>query len=260
VPVLRFNAKSFKEAVKTVFWAVFVAVIFRSFFFQPFSIPSGSMKPTLLIGDFLFVSKYAYGWSQYSFPFSFPKFNGRLMGKQPERGDVVVFKLPTDTGKDYVKRLIGLPGDKVQIVRGHLFVNGKMLPYETKEAFVENNIPQGKEKRLPKCVNEPAPLGGACIKYQFRESFPSGKSYNVLNSDDNFGGADNTGEYLVPEGYYFFMGDNRDNSTDSRYTRHVGMVAYKNLIGRAELIFLSSEGRAFAFWKWRLSRFLKIIE
>ena len=229
------------ETVKVIVHALLIAVVIRTVLFQPFSIPSGSMKETLLVGDYLFVSKYAYGYSRYSIPFSPPLFSGRIWD------DVAVFKLPVDNATDYIKRVIGLPGDTVQMVDGQVVINGQPVPRERVEDYVERE-PSGRMVRVPR----------------YRETLPNGVSYETLDLVDN-GFYDNTPPYEVPAGHYFMMGDNRDNSTDSRVLSAVGYVPHENLIGRAEIIFFSvEEGQAaWQFWKWpwtvRWSRLLDLL-
>ncbi len=252
------------ETIKTVVYALLIAGVFRTLFFQPFWIPSGSMKDTLLIGDFLFVNKMAYGYSRYScspLPQLCP-FSGRVLASDPVRGDVVVFRHPT-TGADFIKRLIGLPGDTVQMKNGILFLNGAQVPQVPGGTFEELNERQGPMGSLPRCENgEGLPIGGACQKSRFTETLPNGVAHDVLNIDTN-GGADNTDVFTVPEGQYFFMGDNRDNSQDSRFAQPngVGFVPAENLIGRADRIMFSSAGRSLLyFWTWRSDRFFKAVE
>jgi signal peptidase I len=253
--------ESVGETIRTVFWALVIAGIFRTLFFQPFWIPSGSMKDTLLIGDFLFVNKMAYGYSRYSCPFALCPIPGRIMASEPERGDVVVFRHPT-TGADFIKRLIGLPGDKVQMKAGVLYLNGAMVPQTPAGTFDEIYEPQGSQRSLPRCGNAPVGQGGLCQNERFTETLPNGVTHDVLNTDMN--AADNTPVYTVPEGHYFFMGDNRDNSMDSRFSQDVGgvgMLPAKYLIGRADRILFSSAGRSlFFFWTWRADRFFKAVE
>ena len=269
------SGNAFVETIKTVVYALLIAGVFRTLFFQPFWIPSGSMKQTLLIGDFLFVNKMAYGYSYASCPSIripalgvnldaqtlcavFDGDNGRFLGGEPERGDVVVFRHPT-TGSDYIKRLIGLPGDTVQMQNGRLILNGQPVPVTANGTFEEIKEPQGPQQRPPFCVNDPVGFGGQCVKERFTEQLPGGPTYTVLNTGPR--GPDNTGIFQVPEGHYFFMGDNRDNSLDSRtsqFANGVGFVPYENLIGRADRIMFSSAGRSMLFfWTWRGDRFFK---
>src|SRR6266480_3515587 len=191
----------FAETIRVIFHALIIAVVIRTFLFQPFNIPSGSMEATLLVGDYLFVSKYSYGYSHYSLPFSPPLFSGRILAREPQRGDVVVFRLPKDDSVDYIKRVIGFPGDRIQMIGGLLHING-----------------------------QPVKRG--------RETLPNGVSYTTLDRIEN-GVYDDTPVYTVPPGHYFMMGDNRDNSTDSRVLSQVGYVPFENLVGRAEIIFFS---------------------
>jgi signal peptidase I len=249
------------ETVKTVVYALLIAGIFRTLFFQPFWIPSGSMKDTLLIGDFLFVNKMAYGYSRYSCPFALCPFSGRILGDQPERGDVVVFRHPVN-GSDFIKRLIGLPGDTVQMRDGILYLNGQEAPQTPAGVFEEVYAPQGPVRNIPRCENAPVGQGGTCLKTRTTETLPNGVSHNVLNIEDGFG--DNTPVFTVPEGHYFFMGDNRDNSMDSRFSQAVGgvgFVPFENLIGRADRVMFSSAGASMLyFWTWRSDRFFAAIE
>ena len=224
------------ETVRVVFHALIIALIIRTFLFQPFNIPSGSMKATLLVGDYLFVSKYSYGYSHFSLPLSPPLFSGRIFGSGPARGDVVVFRLPKDTSTDYIKRVIGLPGDRIQMIQGVLHINEQPVPRDRVEDFIETE--EGARATRVK---------------RWRETLPNGVSYLALDLVDN-GFADNTQVYTVPAGEYFMMGDNRDNSTDSRFSQ-VGMVPFENIVGRAQIIFFSVyEGeRAWQFWRWPVS-------
>jgi signal peptidase I len=241
--------KSFfdSELLKTLAIAMILALTFRSLAFEPFHIPSGSMKSNLLIGDYIFVSKSSYGYGRYSFPLGLPLFSGRTGEKRPERGDVVVFRLPTDTSQDYIKRVIGLPGDTVQVTQGVVYLNGKPLPRKQVEDFVEKDE-RGNTTRIKR----------------YEETLPEGKTYFVLDMIPE-GEVDNTPLYTVPEGHYFMMGDNRDNSVDSRYLQHVGYVSEELLIGRAERIVLSMNDQV-SVWqvtKWgellRSGRFWKKI-
>jgi signal peptidase I len=249
------------ELVKTVFWALLIAGTFRTLFFQPFWIPSASMKDTLHIGDFLFVNKMAYGYSRYSCPFAMCPITGRILGSDPERGDVVVFRHPTK-GVDYIKRLIGLPGDTVQVKEGLLYINGTPAPQTAIGDFSELIEKQGPQGGLPRCAEQ---QGDQCIWPRATETLPNGRSHTVLNIED--GGprsADNTDVFTVPEGTYFFMGDNRDDSVDSRFpvaSGGVGFVPAEYLIGRADRVMFSSAGRRLVyFWTWRSDRFFKAIE
>lgn len=249
------------DTIKTIFWALIIAGVFRTLFFQPFWIPTGSMKDTLLIGDFLFVNKMAYGYSKYSCPFGICPISGRIFASEPERGDVVVFRHPT-LGTDYVKRLIGLPGDKIQIKNGVLFINDQEAKQRPDGTFEEIKAPQGRFGTVPLCANRPVGLGGTCEKQKLVETLPNGVEHSVLDVAE--GRLDNTNVFTVPEGHFFFMGDNRDNSTDSRVSqnaRGVGMVPFEYLLGRADRIMFSSAGKRLVyFWTWRPDRFFKAIE
>ncbi len=248
------------ETAKTVIYALLIAGVFRTLFFQPFWIPSGSMKDTLLIGDFLFVNKMAYGYSQHSCPFSMCPFEGRILASAPERGDVVVFRHPVN-GQDFIKRLIGLPGDKIQMQNGVLFINGEAAPQENIGSFEEVFERQGPAGSLPLCRNGAVGVGGICEKDKSIETLPNGTTHAVLNVRQSR--LDDTGVFTVPEGHYFFIGDNRDNSTDSRVRQPagVGFVPEDHLIGRADRIFFSASGRSlFFFWQWRGDRFFKAVE
>ncbi|WP_299142597.1 signal peptidase I [uncultured Tateyamaria sp.] len=262
------------ETIKTVVYALLIAGVFRTLFFQPFWIPSGSMKETLLIGDFLFVNKMAYGYSYASCP-SIPIIgldakklcgfidgdNTRILAGEPERGDVVVFRHPV-SGSDYIKRLVGLPGDTVQVKDGQIILNGTPVPQDPAGTFTEIFDRQGPQGLRPRCESGAVGEGAECTKARFVETFPDGSSHVVLNVGVQ--GSDNTSVYRVPEGHYFFMGDNRDNSSDSRLAQvagGVGYVPYENLIGRADRIMFSSAGRSMLFfWTWRGNRFFKGVE
>ena len=272
------QGNAFVETVKTIVYALLIAGVFRTLLFQPFWIPSGSMKETLLIGDFLFVNKFAYGYSYASCPSLiiprvglnvdakdicgvFDGDNTRLFGGTPQRGDVVVFRHPV-SGRDYIKRLIGLPGDTIQMRDGVLFINRVEASQEPAGAFEEVMARQGPEGGYPRCANSPVGEGGTCLKSRFIETLPNGVRHVVLDIGPQ--ASDRTGVYSVPDGHYFFMGDNRDNSADSRLAQQaqgVGFVPYENLIGRADRIMFSSAGRSMLFfWTWRSDRFFKRVE
>lgn len=224
--------ESFMDTVKTLIYAVLIAVLIRTFLVEPFKIPSGSMYPTLHVGDYLFVSKYSYGYSKHSFPLSIPLFDGRIWADEPKRGDVVVFKLPQDNRTDYIKRIIGLPGDKIKLEQGRLFINGQMLPRTEGEDFVIRDT-----------------LGNAERYHQYTETLPNGIKHKILEVSD-FESEDELKELTVPEGYYFVMGDNRDRSDDSRV--NVGFVPFENLVGRARFLFFShnQDGAWYKPWTW----------
>ena len=246
------NNNSLLSNIKSIFLAVFIALLIRSFFVEPFNIPSGSMKPNLLVGDFIFVSKWSYGYSKHSLPFSLDlipdslnMFPDKIFSKIPKRGDVVVFKTPQDNRTDYIKRLIGLPGDTIQIIDGQIKINNKLIIRKKNEDFVDVNK-KGDKKRVRKY-----------LEYFFE------KEVEVLDIMDN-GMVDNTNKYLVPEGFFFVMGDNRDNSQDSRFSV-VGFVPLQNLVGKAQFVFFSLENsRFFQIWKWpksiRYDRLFKSIK
>jgi len=250
------------DHVKTVVYALLIAGVFRSLFFQPFWIPSESMKSTLLIGDFIFVNKMAYGYSKYSCPFAICPISGRILGRMPERGDVVVFRHPHN-GSDMVKRLIGLPGDQIQVKAGLLYINGAMATQEPDGTFAEVMELQGPMRSRPACANGAVQDGALCEKISAIETLPNGITHAVLNIANGLG-ADDTGVYTVPEGNFFFMGDNRDNSIDSRFdpaAGGVGYVPFEYLLGRADRVIFSSAGRSmFAVWKWRADRFFHRID
>jgi signal peptidase I len=222
------------ETIKVVVEALLIALVFRTFLFHPFNIPSGSMEPTLLIGDYLFVSKFSYGYSRYSFPIDLSFIHGRVWEGIPKRGDIVVFRPPREPGTDYIKRIIGLPGDKIQVIDGVLNVNGKPVP----------RVAEGEWEGEGR-FGDPTPIP------QYRETLDDGVTYMTLDMAPD-GPGDNTKVYDVPPGHYFLMGDNRDNSQDSRFLDGpVGFVPAENLVGRAEIIFFSVDGApAWAFWKW----------
>ncbi len=231
---LRVTTNSLWENVKTISIALLIALFIRVFLFQPFNIPSGSMMNTLLVGDYLFVSKYAYGYSKHSLPFSPAVFDGRIFGGTPDRGEIVVFKLPSDGKTDYIKRVIGLPGDEVQMRGGVLHLNGQAVERRRISDFTYDDS-RGSERRVAR----------------YREILPNGVSYDTLDYSPN-GKYDNTDVFVVPEGHYFMMGDNRDRSADSREPRAVSFVPAENLVGRAEVLFFSTNGGAafWEFWKW----------
>jgi signal peptidase I len=206
----------------------------RTLLFQPFNIPSGSMIPTLLIGDYLFVSKYSYGYSRHSIPLSPNVFSGRIWGAEPQRGDVAVFKLPSDGSTDYIKRIVGLPGDRIQMINGALHINELQVNRERISNFLTRDT-----------------FGRPIAVAQYRETLPNKVEHATLDIDPN-SYADNTAVFTVPDGHYFMMGDNRDNSSDSRISSSVGFVPFENLVGRAEVIFFSIDGqsRFWQVWKW----------
>lgn len=223
---------SFWETVKVVIQALILAGLIRTILVQPFTIPSGSMMPTLLVGDYIFVNKFAYGYSKYSLPFSPDLFSGRIFGSEPKRGDIVVFRFPPNPSIDYIKRCVGLPGDRVQMKGGVLYINGKPVPKAPDGTF-DSDYSKDPGQNIP----------------VFRETLDNGVTYDTLDeSPDTLG--DNTREFIVPEGHYFMMGDNRDNSADSRFD--VGFVPAENLVGKASLIFFSlGNDTAFSeIWKW----------
>ena len=226
--------KKIIDNVKTLFYALIIALFIRSFFFQPFYIPSSSMEPNLLIGDRLFVSKYTYGYSQHSFPFSPRIFSGRVFEKNPERGDVIVFKTPADNRTDYIKRLIGLPGDKIQIINKDLHLNGVKIKKKLVNTLLNINC------------------GSEILEVEtYEETLPNGSTYLAVYRKD--GSMLNTDEYVVPNNHYFFLGDNRDCSRDSRFLGSVGYVKFNNLLGKSRIIFFSSDkkkGSFFKFWNW----------
>lgn len=221
------------DVIKIVVQALILAVFVRVFFYQPFNIPSGSMKSTLLVGDYLFVSKLSYGYSRYSLPYGPNLFSGRIFASEPERGDIVVFKQPRDNSTDFIKRVIGLPGDTIQMRGGILYINGKAVPKRRVADFKMRT------------------RGGSYITVpRYEETLPGGRKYFVLDIDPN-GGFDSTDVYKVPAGHYFMMGDNRDDSQDSRFQLGVGYVPFDNLVGRAEIIFFSANEDSSLFTPWR---------
>jgi signal peptidase I len=243
------EGESWIETVKTVFYALLIALVIRTLLFQPFNIPSASMQATLLVGDYVFVEKYAYGYSKASVPYMLAPFSGRIFGSSPERGDVVVFKMPNVNSPeyhwDYIKRCIGLPGDRVQMINGVLYLNDKPIPKVRVADSVETDA-----------------YGITTKVAQYRETLPGGRSYLVLDRGDSE--EDNTQAFVVPPGYYFMMGDNRDNSDDSRMS--VGYVPAEDLVGRAKLRFFSVDDSFIWYepWTWpggiRYSRMFTFVE
>jgi signal peptidase I len=225
------KSSGFFDNVKTIVYAGLIAIGIRTIAFEPFNIPSGSMIPTLLVGDYLFVSKYSYGYSRFSLPMAPPLFSGRIFGSLPARGDVAVFIMPSNHSLDYIKRIVGLPGDRVQMKGGQLFINGEQVPREAKGQYVADD------------------RGHETLSSLYREALPGGKTHDILKQFDT-GPYNNTEEYHVPEGFVFAMGDNRDNSADSR--ADVGFVPLENLVGRAEFIFFSIDASApwWEVWEW----------
>jgi len=242
------NKKIILENIKTLFYALVIAIIIRSLLLQPFYIPSSSMEPNLLVGDRLFVTKFTYGYSKHSFPFSPPLFKGRLLSSEPKRGDVIVFKTPADNRTDYIKRLIGLPGDEIQFIDSNLYINNSEV-FKTKI---------NKNKKIF-CGKKLIDI------FSFEEKLPNGINHNtVYFKDYSFKNSD---KFIVPQNHYFFLGDNRDCSKDSRFLTSVGYVHKDNLVGKAQFIFFSSDktiGSIFSFWKWndsvRFERFFKKIQ
>jgi signal peptidase I len=234
------------ENIKTIIYAGLIALVVRTVAFEPFNIPSGSMLPTLQIGDYLFVAKYSYGYSRYSLPFGWPPFSGRIFGRLPNRGDVAVFKYPRDTSVDYIKRIVGLPGDTIQVREGMLYINGQLCPRQ----------PEGDYQ-----VNDE---GIRTVYRLYIETLPNGVKHDELKATDQ-GDVNNTQVYTVPPDHVFAMGDNRDNSADSRFMNGVGYVPLENLVGHAEIIFFSidAEHSWWEFWWWpfeiRWDRLLMLI-
>ncbi len=234
------------ELFRTAIIAIILALLVRTFLLEPFNIPSGSMKPTLEIGDYLFVTKPSYGYSRFSFPFGLAPVEGRFWtgGRTPQQGDIVVFKLPSNTGIDYIKRVIGMPGDRIRVSEGRLFINGKMIPRE------------------PIGMTEADESGRVMSVMEYLETLPNGVVHHIYEVGDDQP-LDDTPEYVVPEGHYFMMGDNRDNSQDSRVQELVGFVPLENMVGRASMIFFSTNGyaRLFEIWKWPWSiRYQRLFE
>ncbi len=227
-----YKEETLLDTIKTVFYAILIAIFIRSFFFEPFRIPSASMYPSLYIGDYLFVSKYTYGYSRHSLPLSLPLISGRVWADEPVQGDVVVFKYPQDNRTDFIKRVVGMPGDKIQMKEGVLYINDKLVERKQVEDFVSRDE------------------GGNAIRYnQYVETLPNGVEHNILEvSDDE--PLDNTIAVVVPEGHYFMMGDNRDKSDDSRMS--AGFVPFENLVGKARFLFYShnNHGAWYMPWTW----------
>ena len=241
-----FTSENKFEALKIIISAGAIALFIRTVFIQPFTIPSGSMIPTLLIGDFIFVSQYKYGYSKHSLPLSLPLIKNRIFPKLPKRGDVVVFKTPRDNKTDYVKTLVGLPGDRIQVTNGILYINRKQIK---REKILKNN-----DFLNNKYLNS----------NDYVEFFLNGKKHLIRETQGNYGQNDNTIEFKVPENHFFMMGDNRDNSIDSRALSYVGFIPFNNLVGKAEIIFFSIDTNNYGlskFWKWsiRFDRIGKII-
>ncbi len=236
------SAGGIVDTIKTVVYAVLIALVVRTVAFEPFNIPSGSMIPTLLVGDYLFVSKFSYGYSRYSLPFGLPLFSGRIFFHSPTRGDVIVFKVPTDNSTDFIKRLIGLPGDRIQVRQGELYIDDKLVPRR-------------------KVKDEQCPDNGFDMCVLYIETLPNGVSHPIIKKTDE-GVVNNTKVFTVPDGEFFMMGDNRDNSSDSRVAFGANLdpraedalryVPAENLIGKAQFIFFSTDGsaRLWEFWKW----------
>ncbi len=242
---------SFGELVRVLVYAVLIAMGIRIVVFEPFNIPSESMLPTLMVGDYLIVSKYPYGYSRHSLPFSLNLFDGRIMESQVKRGDVVVFKRPLDKRTDYIKRIIGLPGDRIQMKGGRLYLNGKAVRRERVKDFVVNVSPNTHCRNGTQFQFVQADGLVVCRYPQYRETLPSGRRYMTLDLAEN-SRSDNTRVFVVPQGHYFAMGDNRDNSADSRrsITEGVGFVPAENLVGRAEILFFSTDGSASWWQPW----------
>ncbi|ODT87154.1 signal peptidase I [Phenylobacterium sp. SCN 70-31] len=243
--------KELVEIVKTIVFALLIALVLRVIFFQPFTIPSASMEPNLYEGDYIIVSKYSYGWSKHSIPFSPPLFEGRIMERPVNRGDIAVFKLPSDGRTDYVKRILGLPGDRLQMRDGLLYINDKLIEREPLSP-VRTDVGYGQIREVAR----------------YQERLPGGRTY-VTQDFGTDGDLDNTDVYIVPDGHYFAIGDNRDNSLDSRVPpalNGVGYVPADHLVGKAEIILLSWKPEATIFkpWTWvldaRPSRFFKVLK
>ena len=244
---MKIDKNFFVDNFKTIFYALIIALLIRSIIIQPFYIPSSSMEPNLLVGDRLFVTKYSFGYSKHSFPFSLPLFKGKILSKIPKRGDVIVFKTPADNRTDYIKRLIGLPGDKIKFIDGDLHINDNLV-LKTRISTTDTIY----------CGDAAIPVN------TFEEKLPNGKKYVAVYRKK--GSMIDSDKFIVPMNHYFFMGDNRDCSKDSRFLSSVGFVNFNNLVGKAQFIFFSNdkqEGLFIQFWKWgesiRLQRFFKKI-
>ena len=240
------SEKKLFSNIKSVILAIFIAILIRSFLFEPFNIPSGSMKPNLLVGDFIFVSKWSYGYSKHSLPFSIPVIPKKIFNKSPERGDVVVFKTPENNRTDYIKRVIGIPGDIVQVYQGKIFINNEEILRMKTKNFIDTDI------------------GVSFKEVRKYKEFFFDKEIEVLDLIDN-GIVDNTQKFKVPKDHFFVLGDNRDNSQDSRFINTVGFIPFENLVGKAEFIFFSLENSRFLqIWKWpnsiRYNRIFKKIK
>lgn len=222
------------EFIKTAIYAILIALVIRSVLFEPFNIPSGSMKPTLLVGDYLFVNKPAYGYSRFSFPFGIAPIEERIWPAEPQRGDVIVFALPTQTSTNYIKRIVALPGETLQVIRGRVYINGEIVEREL-VASIEIENDRGQEQRVTEYI----------------ETLPGNVKHSIYEDSDNET-LDNTDIYTVPNGHYFVMGDNRDNSQDSRVSHLVGPVPFENIVGRADFLFFSTNqyARLLEIWKW----------
>lgn len=234
--------QGFFSGTMGLIWAALIALAIRSFCFEPYNIPSSSMVPTLLVGDYLFISKWDYGYSRHAFPFSIPLIPGRIFYTAPKQGDIIIFKTPTDNRTDFIKRVIGLPGDTVQVKGGRLHINGALVPREFQEKQFWTTE------------------GGSAVYARYVETLPGGVRHDIYEVSDAMPMVDDTPAVVVPPDHFFVMGDNRDNSQDSRFW---GVVPAKNLIGKARFIFYSNNGAGWfiEFWKWhkslRFSRFFK---
>jgi signal peptidase I len=266
VPSPRTLISDIADLSKVMLWAFFIAMGLRIFAYEPFNIPSESMLPNLMIGDYLLVAKYPYGYSRYSVPFGLPLFKGRVLESPVERGDVAVFKWPNDNRTDYIKRIIGLPGDKLQMIDGILHLNGQIVRRKRVIDFKVWDVPNSTcgdpQSKLYPYRRVLASGEAVCIVPQYREYLPSGRSYLTLDLIP-IGIADNTAVYTVPPAHYFAMGDNRDDSDDSRVAMAQGGVGYvptENLVGRADILFFSSKGSSPVWKAMRTERILKSIQ